>query len=172
MNCIYTIPFLLQRFPVFAGWLVDLDDLDSDFVVLFSCFFFLRFSVFGQPQIHLRHLSPPKHKQSKKGSSGWVRYTILGLGWGGFQGLQLIRTLMHLHHPGRWGWEWPQDAALIRTPRSHSRLKRRLSQMGLRRFWVDNPIRGWGTEGYHDNLSLSSGESSHCGGRCCTIIPM
>ena len=31
--------------------------------------------------------------------------------------LQLLRTLIYLHHPGRWGWKWecPLDTALIRT---------------------------------------------------------
>jgi len=116
------------------------------------------------PYEHSRsqHLFPPTHKQSKRGSSGWVQYTILGLGWGGSQGLQPIRTLIHLHHPGRWGWEW--DAALIRTPTRPSHLKHKLSQMGSRGFWVNSRIRGWGMGGYHGSLSLSSGESSHCGG--------
>ena len=45
--------------------------------------------------------------------------------------LQLLRTLIYFHNPGRWGWEWecPLDTALIRTPRRPFHLKHRISQM-------------------------------------------
>jgi len=57
-------------------------------------------------------------------------------------------------------FQWPQDTALIRTPKRPSRLKHRLSQMDLG--WTAGSADGVceDTRGYRGRLSLGSGEFS------------